>query len=44
MHEKTNPNRLYMVDNTTTNNRQGEDGDSIASEDNEVDEKENNNI
>ncbi len=44
MHEKTNLNSLYIVVNTTVNNRQGKDGDSIANEDNEVDEKEGNNI
>jgi hypothetical protein len=44
MNEKTNPNSLYIVNNTIVNNRQGEDGDSIANEDNEVDGKEDNNI
>jgi hypothetical protein len=42
MHEKTNHSSLYVVDNTTTNNRQGEDGDFITNEDNEMDEKESN--
>jgi hypothetical protein len=44
MHEKTSPSSLYVVDNTTINNRQGEDGNSIANEDNEVDGREDNNI
>jgi len=43
-HEKTSPSSLYVVDNTTINNRQGEDGNFIANEDNEVDGKEDNNI
>jgi hypothetical protein len=44
MHEKINPRSLYTIDNTITNNRQGENGDSTSSEDNEKDEEEDNNI
>ncbi len=44
MHEKTNHSNLYVADNITTNNRQRENGDSTANEDNEMDEKEDNNV
>jgi hypothetical protein len=44
MHEKTSPNNLYTTDNTTTNNRQGEDGNFTSIEKIEMDEKEDNKI
>jgi hypothetical protein len=44
MHEKTNLNNLYTINNTTTNNRQGEDGDFTSNEENKKFEKEDNNI
>ncbi len=44
MHEKINPSNLYIIDNTTTTNRWGEDGDSTSNEENEMDEEEDNNI
>jgi hypothetical protein len=42
MHEKTSPNNLYTIDNTTSNNKQGEDGDSTSNQNNEMDEEEDN--
>jgi len=44
MHEKTNHSSLYVANNITSNNKQRKNGNSTANEDNEVDEKEDNNI
>jgi len=44
MHEKINPRSLYIIDNTITNNRKGENGNSTSNEENEKDEERDNNI
>jgi hypothetical protein len=44
MHGKINPNNLYITDNTTINNRKGENGGFTSNKDNEEVEEEESDI